>query len=278
MPKPPTLRRRTNNILWLSFVFTLVALFLISRSINRSSIVDGNDPSKFASVNEEGEPIIAIVSGTPIYEKLEIANTGITIDPPQGLPNFSLLSHYEKPVSLKDFTGKYILLFFGYTNCPDVCPLTLDGFRRIYNELDEELRKHIAFLLISVDSARDTPERLREYLSAFDVPVTALWGEDEEISDVGEPFGLVRRIIEPGSEMKMKMPNDHENEHQSSENEYLIDHTSSRFLIDAEGRLIRRYLYSPDPATSADRILADLRPLLIYLNQNSALANETKLQ
>ena len=125
---------------------------------------------------------MAVVSGTPIFGDEVVASTGLAIDPPRALPDFTLLSQEEQQVSLSDFRGKHVLLFFGYTNCPDVCPLTLDGFRRIHSDLEPEQQEQLAFVFISVDGARDTPQRLREYLAAFDVPVTALWGDDEEIA------------------------------------------------------------------------------------------------
>lgn len=262
MPEPPQLLRHTRNILTLSVALASLAVLVMLRVVGRFTAENSTQPSDLAPANEAGEPLLAVVSGTPIYGDDVVASTGLTIDPPSALPDFTLLSQEEQPVRLSDFRGKYILLFFGYTNCPDVCPLTLDGFRRIRADLEAELQEQLAFVFISVDGVRDTPQRLREYLAAFDVPVTALWGNDEEIASVGEPFGLVWQIVEPGSDMAMNMSDGHEHKHEMGDGGYLIDHTSSRFLIDTEGRLIRRYLFLPDPAASAALILADLRPLL----------------
>ncbi len=255
-------RRHTRNIFALSVALTFLAMLLLLRAAGWFTADNSTEPSDFPLANEAGDPLLAVVSGTPIFGDEMVASTGLAIDPPRALPDFTLLSQEEQQVSLSDFRGKHVLLFFGYTNCPDVCPLTLDGFRRIHSDLEPEQQEQLAFVFISVDGAHDTPQRLREYLAAFDVPVTALWGDDEEIASVGEPYGLIWQIVEPSSEMAMNLSDGHEHQHKMEDDGYLIDHTSSRFLIDAKGRLIRRYLFSPDPVASAALMLADLRRLL----------------
>ena len=259
--------KQTKILFLISLVITITALVIIFASFNGFPSISDNSQPEFPPFNEKGDPIVAIVSGTPVYADGKIAISGVTIDPPVVLPDFTLQSNENDPVSLSDFKGKYVLLFFGYTHCPDVCPLTLGGFRRIKNELEENLNDDIIFMFITVDSIRDTPERLSEYLAAFDVPIVALRGTDEELSEIGKPFELKWEIIEPGAVSSMDSSNGHQHDHMLESGEYLIDHTSSRFLIDPDGALIRRYLYNSDPATSASLILADLRPLLLNLSQ-----------
>lgn len=254
--------KQTQILFLTSLVITSIAMVIIFANFNGFPSISDNSQPKFPSVNEKGDPIVAIVSGTPVYADGKIANSGVKIDPPMVLPDFTLQSNENDPVSLSDFKGKYVLLFFGYTHCPDVCPLTLDGFRRIKNELEENLNDDIIFMFITVDGIRDTPERLSEYLAAFDVPIVALRGTDEELSVIGKTFELEWEIIEPSSDSSMDSSDGHQHDHMLEIGEYLIDHTSSRFLIDPDGALIRRYLYNSDPATSASLILADLRPLL----------------
>ncbi len=234
--------------------FLLVIFFIrISQGRSTQKQLD-HDPEK---------PIIAIVDGKPVYESRTLAAAGFAIEPAPAVPNFTLLSHEEQPVTLSDFQGKYILLFFGYTHCPDVCPLTLDGFRRIYAELDDAQRKQLVLLFISVDGARDTPQRLRHYLKAFNLPIIALSGSHEEVRRAGEVFGLVWEIVPSDSERAAELTGGHSHKHAADDNQsYLIDHTSSRFLVDPNGNLIRRYLYDPNPEISAKLILEDLRPLL----------------
>ena len=260
-------KMQTKILLLLSSAITLIAMVIIFASFNGFPSNNDNSQSEFPSVNEKGAPIVAIVSGTPVYADVTIVNSGINIDPPVVLPDFTLQSNENDAVSLSDFKGKYVLLFFGYTHCPDVCPLTLDGFRRVKSELELNLNDKIVFMFITVDSIRDTPERLSEYLAAFNVPIVALWGTDEELSEIGKPFELEWEVIEPGSDSSMVSSGGHQHDHMLESEEYLINHTSSRFLIDPDGTLIRRYLYNSDPAISASLILADLRPLLMNFSQ-----------
>ena len=259
--------KQTKILLLLSLAITLIAMVIILASINGFPSNNDNSQSEFPTVNEKGDPIVAIVSGTPVYADVTIANSAVKIDPPVVVPDFKLQSNENDSVSLSDFKGKFVLLFFGYTHCPDVCPLTLDSFRRIKSELEENLNDKIVFMFITVDSIRDTPERLSEYLAAFDFPIVALWGTDEELSEIGKPFELEWEIIVPGSDSSMVASDGHQHDHMLESEEYLINHTSSRFLIDPDGTLIRRYLYNADPAISASLILADLRPLIMKINE-----------
>lgn len=274
----PFLKPRTHLIFLLSSIIALCAVLLIRFSIDSSPGGHSNSMAELPAINEEGEALIAIISGTPIYADHGTSQGAIDIEPPIVLPNFTLHSGQQQVVRLSDFRGRYVLLFFGYTHCPDVCPLTLEGFRRVDDELEEELRDDIAYLFVTLDPERDTPERLSEYLSNFDVPIEALWGNDEEIAEMGQPFGLEWEIIEPGEQTSMKPSGDHQHHLAKHEGDYLINHTSSRFLIDPEGLLIRRFLYHPDPNTSAAWILADLRPILKISDQDRSAVDVLRWQ
>lgn len=258
------LHRHTRKIFALSLLLTALALYFLLRSADRSSERQAEITADFPAVNAAGEPLLAVVSGAPIYGDETTAEAGLAYEPPLKIVDFTLNSQNGTPVSLADYRGKFLLLFFGYTHCPDVCPLTMDGFRRVYEGLTEAERQRLDFLFISVDEQRDTPARLREYLAHFDAPITALYGDESEIARIGEPFGLVWRVIDADTMATKDMGSaaGHRQDHALAPGDYLLDHTSSRFLLDKNGRLIRRYLYSPDPATSASRMLADLRPLL----------------
>jgi len=111
---------------------------------------------------------------------------GITrVDPPRALQDFTLtnqdnqptsLHQDNQPTSLRSLRGQYTLLLFGYTHCPDVCPLTLLKYKRVKDGLGE-LGDQIHFVFISVDGERDTPERLKPYLRNFDESFIGLTGE-----------------------------------------------------------------------------------------------------
>jgi len=142
-------------------------------------------------------------------------------------------------VRLSDFQGKYLFVYFGYTFCPDVCPLTLSTLQSVRKRMPEEASQ-IQVVMISVDPERDTPEVLAKYMSYFDDTFVGITGSPEEIASIGEPFGL---FYEKGEG--------------SAATGYLISHSARAYLIDPEGNARVAY---PHGATD-DQIIADLKYL-----------------
>ena len=167
---------------------------------------------------------------------------GVTrIDPPLAIPLSSLLNLQGKSTDLGDFSGKYVLLTFGFTHCPDICPLTLDDYRQTQRLLGESAER-VHFVFVSVDGRRDTPEALRDYLKFRELDrIIGLTGTAEQVGAFGAPFGL---SFEIGQE-------------QPSGN-YLINHTAGSFLLDPAGRWIKRFQFAVPP----ERIAKELRSLL----------------
>ncbi|MBS9404645.1 SCO family protein [Halomonas sp. TRM85114] len=123
------------------------------------------------------------------------------------------------------------VLFFGYTYCPDVCPMTLSVVRQALAGLDEAQRERVVPLMVSVDPERDTLERLEEYTAYFGAGIIGATGSQQQLDDIAERYGVVWRKVEtPDSAMA-----------------YTIDHSSSLYLVDNEGDIRRRVLYSPVP-------------------------------
>ncbi|PMR68059.1 SCO family protein [Halomonas heilongjiangensis] len=123
------------------------------------------------------------------------------------------------------------ILFFGYTYCPDVCPMSMAVVRQALAELDDESRERVVPVLISVDPERDTLERLAEYTGYFGDAFIGATGSEAQLEEIAERYGVVwRRVETPESAM-----------------EYTIDHSSSLYLVDREGRIQKRVLYSPAP-------------------------------
>lgn len=106
--------------------------------------------------------------------------------------NFLLIDQNGEKREFTTFAGKTVLLYFGYTHCPDFCPVTLSKLSRLYEELPEEKKPQIVF--ITVDPERDTPERLKNYLMNFPAPITGLTGSRKEIDEVARQFGVYYRI------------------------------------------------------------------------------------
>jgi protein SCO1/2 len=141
-------------------------------------------------------------------------------------------------VSSSDFPDKLLAVFFGYTFCPDVCPLTLSHLSQAFTELGEKSER-IQVLFISVDPDRDTPERLRQYLGAFHPSFLGATGKEEDIREVADGYGVFFAKSGDGPE-------------------YTVDHTARTFVIDPSG-LIR--LTFPVTATS-DEMARDFALLL----------------
>jgi len=130
-----------------------------------------------------------------------------------------LTDHTGQRRSLADFRGQVVVLFFGYTHCPDVCPTTLSDVAMAMRLLPPEQAKRVRALFVSVDE-RDTPETLAQYVPYFHPDFLGLYGTPEEIAAAAKEFRIVyRKHFEPGA------------------SDYLIDHTAGSYVIDAQGRL-----------------------------------------
>jgi len=140
---------------------------------------------------------------------------------------FTLTSQNNTPVSDKDFAGKYLLVYFGYTNCPDMCPTGLQSMSRALDMLKTDADK-VQPLFITVDPARDTPARLKEYDSAFHPKVIGLTGSAEQIAAVAKEYQV---YYEKGE----------------GEQDYEVDHSSLIYLMDPSGKLVTTFEEEVDP-------------------------------
>jgi|YNPBryunderm2012_1023409.scaffolds.fasta_scaffold12506_2 protein SCO1/2 len=166
---------------------------------------------------------------------------GTRIEPPVQLSDFTLPSSLGRDLSLSELRGKPVALFFGYTFCPDVCPMTLSELKRVKAELGADgARLQVVF--VSVDGARDTPEVLARHLAAFDPDFIGLQGDDATLRRIGPEYGLYYKRHTP----------------EGTSAAYLVDHSSATYLIDAEGRLRIVYGFGTPP----EAIIAGVRELL----------------
>ena len=125
------------------------------------------------------------------------------------------------PVSLSDFRGKIVIVFFGYTQCPDVCPVSMGIVVSAINELDSSLRSKIVPIFITLDPERDTPDLLASYVQHYYSSMIGLSGSPEQIKQVAGQYGIkYRRVPLPGSAMQ-----------------YAINHSAAYFVIDKKGQL-----------------------------------------
>ena len=136
--------------------------------------------------------------------------------------DFTLMSA-SGPVSLSDYRGKVVMLFFGFTACPDVCPTDLSRMSAVFNALTPGEVEKVAGLFVSVDPERDTPIRVSEYAAFFDKRITGVTGSPDEVAAVARQFYvLYNKVDQPNSAIG-----------------YTIDHSASTYLIDKKGKVIQ---------------------------------------
>ena len=165
---------------------------------------------------------------------------GSLIEPAVPAPEFELTDMNGKPFQLGQLSGQVVVMFFGYTGCPDVCPVTLTEFLQIRSKLGDAADQ-VSFVFVTVDPERDTPERMRKYLTNFDPEIIGLSGERNELEPVWADYGVYQAKVEGGS----------------PEN-YLVDHSSRVYVIDADGNLRITYLFG----TENQLITEDVRHLV----------------
>lgn len=166
---------------------------------------------------------------------------GGTLNPPRPAPDFVLIDQHGEPFRLRDQKGKAVVLFFGYTTCPDVCPGTLAHYRRVKEMLGEDADR-VEFVFITVDPERDTTERLAEYVAIFDPEFIGLTGDRADLERVWADYGVyAERVDEPDSPVG-----------------YWMNHTSLSYVIDPKGDLRLAHLFG----TPVEAVVEDLRRLL----------------
>jgi len=134
--------------------------------------------------------------------------------------DFTLTGNTGAPVSLSDFQGKVVLLYFGYTYCPDVCPIHLTLISAALERLGRQSQEFQP-LFVSVDPARDTPEAMDNYVSHFTANLVGLTGSEDEIETVADEYAVARQIVgDPASDY------------------YTVNHSSVIYVIDREGQII----------------------------------------
>jgi protein SCO1/2 len=154
---------------------------------------------------------------------------------------FTLTDSMGKRVTEQSFRGKYMLFFFGYTSCPDICPAGLQLMAGALEKLGPKAER-ITPVFISVDPERDTPEKLAGYVKNFDPRLVGLTGTPEEIAAVTKAYKVYYT----------KTPN---KEHPD---DYTMDHTSIIYVMDPNGEFVTHFT----PATSVDEMAAKLRKIL----------------
>ena len=153
---------------------------------------------------------------------------------------FALNDQDGKPRTLADFKGKAVVIFFGYTHCPDVCPTTMAEMAAVMKELGPDADR-VQVLFVTLDPERDTPALLKQYVPAFDPRFIGLSGDAEATAKVAKEFRVFYQKV-PGKDA----------------GSYTMDHTAASYVFDPQGRvrLFVRHGQGPEP------IVQDLKVLL----------------
>jgi protein SCO1/2 len=153
---------------------------------------------------------------------------------------FHLVDQDGKPFTEADLQGKWHLVFFGYTHCPDVCPTTLNELSLAIGKLDKQKQQDLRVVFISVDPERDTPPVMKAYVASFDAPITGLTGTAAEVKQAAADYHVYyAKHALPGGD-------------------YDMDHSAVIYMMDPQGRFAATL--TPDEA--ADAILAKLQKLV----------------
>lgn len=154
--------------------------------------------------------------------------------------DFTLTSH-DGPVSLSDFKGQVVVMYFGFLNCPDVCPNSMEVVKSALQRLDENQLEKTQAILVSLDPKRDTPEILAEYSQYFHPKLLGATGTKEVIDKVTQQYGAYYNFTEL----------------ENSALEYVVEHSSRYYVIDQNGKLITAMRHS----TTSNELYAQIAEL-----------------
>ena len=186
--------------------------------------------------------LIGVVAvGVFLFSKPASFRGTMYAEPYPPAPEIELTRDNGASFKLSGMRGNIVLLFFGYTSCPDVCPTTMAELKQALEALHQNDAKQVKVLFVTVDPERDTPERVQQYVNHFNSDFIGLSGTESELADVWKDYGVFRENVEGTSAAG-----------------YLVNHTARVTLIDRNGNL--RLSYALD--TPVDSIVHDLKLVL----------------
>lgn len=176
--------------------------------------------------------VVLVGLGYTWYKSAHPTFSGSLITPPQPAADFTLTDQFTQTVKLSDFRGKYVLVYFGFTNCTSECPLTMGFLKQMHDKLGA-LADQTQVLMVSTDPARDTPAALGAFLGHFDPSFLGLTASKDVLQKVWAGYGVT--VLDNGE-----------------------THSSYLYLIDPQGNLVATYPL----LQNAGGITADIRNLL----------------
>lgn len=192
------------------------------------------------------ERILVVIAGLLAALVLGLALFWMPEMPERPLPKAAIaaggdftLESASGPVSLKDYRGKLVLVYFGYTFCPDICPTSLASTAEGLKQLKPEEAARVAMIFISVDPERDTPPRLKEYAEFFHPSLVGVTGTPENLAEIAKRYGVfyARQKVETAG------------------GGYVVDHSADTYVVGPDGQLVGKIAH----ATPPDRVVAEIR-------------------
>ena len=192
------------------------------------------------------ERILVVIAGLLAALVLGLALFWMPEMPERPLPKAAIaaggdftLESASGPVSLKDYRGKLLLVYFGYTFCPDICPTSLASTAEGLKQLKPEEAARVAMIFISVDPERDTPPRLKEYAEFFHPSLVGVTGTPENLAEIAKRYGVfyARQKVETAG------------------GGYVVDHSADTYVVGPNGQLVGKIAH----ATPPDRVVAEIR-------------------
>ncbi len=166
--------------------------------------------------------LLAAVAGFLVFRDAPPAaptQQAVTLLPePRPLPAFTLLDQHGAPIDEQALTGRWQLMFFGFTHCPDICPMTLQTLAAVRGRFDGPDQPGVVF--VSIDPARDGPEMLGDYLAYYDPDIIGITGAEAAVAAFARALGVAVVMGEA-----------------DAHGHYAVDHTTAVFLVDPQGRL-----------------------------------------
>jgi protein SCO1 len=182
-----------------------------------------------------------VAAGVFLFAKPASLRGTVYTEPYPPAPDIQLARDNGTQFRLGEARGKIVLLFFGYTSCPDICPTTLAELKMALDKIGETDAKNVQVIFVTVDPERDTPQRVQEYVNHFHKDFVGLSGSESELSQIWNQYGVFRQVVDGTSAAG-----------------YLVDHTARVTLIDQDGNLRVSYGFE----TPVEDIVHDLKLFL----------------
>lgn len=177
----------------------------------------------------------------------------VVMPTPRPLPEFNMQTQAGKVFSKADFSGRWTLLFLGYTYCPDICPMTLANLSRAYPDLKTQV-PDLQVVLLTADPQRDTSDRLQQYIAYFHKDFLAVRGEHSSLLPLTQALGLVYAMVDQSVD--------------GESDTYSVDHSASIVLVGPDGRLQARFRPDFKQGTTPVVDMALLKTTLPQLTQS----------